>query len=249
MKTKAIILAAGFGKRTQGVLNHLPKTLIVTRDGKTILDHLLIDLINNHQTETIIITNDCYWQLIKDHVNRHYPDAKISILNNGKSKIEEKLGALGDLSFALDHDESSAESYLVLPSDTTYWRSFSLESFITFVEAHQNDFVTIVRDVCDPLIIKGRFGCAVLNTNNKIVDFIEKPALPPSTFAAVPLYVYRKKHLEILKRYIRTGGNLDSPGSIISYLTKNKITVSAYIVNDKIVDSGTPEDIEKAKEY
>ena len=249
MKTKAIILAAGFGKRTQGVLNHLPKTLIVTRDGKTILDHLLIDLINNHQTETIIITNNCYWQLIKDHVSKHYPDAKISVLNNGKSKIEERLGALGDLMFALDHDGFSAESYLVLPSDTTYWQSFSLTDFITFVDSHKNDFVTIVRDVRNPQIIKERFGCALLNNKNQIVDFIEKPVVPPSTFAAVPFYVYRKKHIKVLKSYIRTGGNLDSPGSIISYLTKNKITVFAFIVNDKIIDSGTPDDIEKAKKY
>ena len=90
-----IILAAGFGRRTEGVLEGLPKTLIPTSDGKTILDHLLTDLIVKCQLKDIaIVTNDKYYSVINNHLKENFPKSGVLLLNDGKKCNDERLGAL-----------------------------------------------------------------------------------------------------------------------------------------------------------
>jgi glucose-1-phosphate thymidylyltransferase len=246
-----IILAGGFGKRTEGVLNHLPKTLIVTSDGKTILDHLIEDLKQNGLLKNIsIVTNGKYYGVIANHIKKIYPTFNIQIINNWTQTAEDKLGALGDLMFTLKKIKNKTGPFLVLSSDTNYWKSFSIKNFLDFFDKNKNgSFVTVVRDVKDPKIIKNRFGCAVLNSKNEFVEFIEKPSDPPSTYASIPFYIYEKEHIALLKKYAESGNNLDSPGNVLSYFLKNKIKIKAFVVKSDIIDAGTPEDIERARKY
>lgn len=246
MKTN-IILAAGFGKRTQGTLQNTPKCLVKTADGKTILDHLIADLHNIHnENRIIIITNARYYDCISACVS--FYNAGIIVINNRKNVPEERLGALGDLKLVFDR-YASIDGALVIPSDTTYWHSFLLKDFISFSVLYPDDFITICRDVKDKNIIKKRFGCPTVEARNRIAAFVEKPDRPASTYAATPFYIYRKNHIGMLSSYLKTGGNPDSPGMIVPYLLKQGQTVRAFIVNDKIIDAGTPEDIERAGSY
>lgn len=249
-KIGAIILAGGFGTRTQGVLKDIPKTLVITSDGKSILHHALEDLIDNCKFNKIyIVSNSLHYHSILQHVKKIYPNKDIFIFDNGKKNSEERLGALGDLLFAFNNIRDNQRSYLVVPCDNTYWRSFSLKQFLDFSLKNNNDFTMVVRDVKDLKIIKGRFGCAVLDKNNSIVQFIEKPNVPPSTFAATPFYIYRKEHIRILEEYIKQGKAPDHPGSFIPYLIEKGNSVKAFIVKDLLIDAGTPDDIDKAKKY
>ncbi|MFA5136598.1 MAG: sugar phosphate nucleotidyltransferase [Patescibacteria group bacterium] len=246
MKTN-IILAAGFGKRTQGTLQNTPKCLVKTGDAKTILDHLITDLHQIHkESQIIIITNTHYYDCISACVSLY--QGYIKVINNRKKTPEERLGALGDLKLVFDR-YTSIEEALVIPSDTTYWHSFLLKDFISFSVLYPDDFMTICRDVKDKNIIKKRFGCPIVKSDNRITSFVEKPARPGSTYAATPFYIYRKKHIRLLSAYLRQGGNPDSPGMIIPYLLKHGQTVRAFVVNDRIIDVGTPEDIERARDY
>lgn len=248
-KIKAIILAGGFGTRTQGVLKNLPKTLVVTSDGKTILQHTIDDLVVNCELEDVfIVSNSLHYQAIKSHVDK-LEHKKIRVIDNGKKIPEKRLGALGDLMFVFNNINDSKVSYLVVPCDTTYWQSFSLKDFMTFSLADKESFVTIFRDVKDPNIIKGRFGCALLDDKNNVINFTEKPNQPQSTFAASPFYIYRQKHISLLKEYLEKGYSPDHPGSFIPFLIEKKMNIKAFIVKNLIIDAGTPIDIEKAKKY
>lgn len=242
----AIILAAGFGKRTQGVLCDMPKCLVKTADGKTILEHLLLDFSSVTSIHHIIIaTNGKYFPAIDESVSS-YKD--IIVTSNRKENPNDRFGALGDLNYAIITEKIEDEIF-VTPSDTTYWHSFSLKSFYEFQKKFPNDFVMVVRDVMDKNVIRGRFGNPVMNKKNIITSFVEKPDEPASTLVAAPFYIYRKKHIALLRQYLHEGGNPDSPGMIISYLLKHKQTVRGFIVKNKIIDAGTPQDIEEAKKY
>ncbi len=247
--TQAIILAGGFGVRTQGILHNKPKSLIKTADGRTILDHVLADLLKEKRiTHITLVSNAKYFDLIKNHVCSRYPHREIKVLNDGKSDPPDRLGALGDLAFAF-RNVPETPSYFVLPSDTTYWKSFTLKSFLDYASVQGNVFVTVARDVKDPEIIKNRFGCLSMNDDNRVISFVEKPSTPMSTFAASPFYIYRKPHKKLLEAYLLSNGPADSPGFFIPFLLAHRKKVKAFVTTNNIIDAGTPNDIERAKLY
>lgn len=246
LQLRVIVLAAGFGERTNGVLNGLPKILIATSDGRTILDHIVVDL-NSYSIH--IVTNSLFFKKIKRYLDLNYSKNNIEVIDDRRKNIVKRRGALGDLLFVIKKKRFDEKDLFVLPSDTAYWRSFLLKEFIDFSQKFPDDFVTIVRDVKDKNIVKNRFGCPTLNVRNEIVSFVEKPARPATTLVATPFYVYRKKQINILKRFVAEENSLDSPGNIIPYLLKKGVKVKAFVVKDKVIDAGVPADIEKVKKY
>lgn len=238
----AIILAAGFGTRLNGAIN-LPKGLIKSA-GSTLLGHIIQDIQQTKPiAKTTLITNTKYHSQYRDWLKATFPDFPITIINNHIATNDKRLGALGDLIHALDHTNGWSQDTLVLPSDTYY--SFALNDLINFYSQHQG-FVTVIRSM-DKAEIKNRLGCAVLD-NSQITQFIEKPANPPSNFAAIPFYIYPANHLSLLKDYQQQGGNLDAPGSIIPWLINNDGPVYAMIVDTPTIDVGTPPDIKTLKD-
>lgn len=244
-----IILAAGFGKRTQGILKNTPKALIKTSDGKTILDHMVEDLFANCHFKTVyIVTNNRHYLIISNYVKK-FVDIKIQVINDNRTTSEERMGSLGDLLFACKNIKDKRGDYLILPSDYAYWQAFSIKELIDFSDQYPRDFCLIGYDVEKKEIIKGRFGCIVLGSKDSVKKFIEKPTEPSSTIAASAFYLYRKSHINILERFIKEGNNGDQPGRFVPYLLKQNKTVRAFIVKYSLIDAGTPDDIERAKNY
>jgi glucose-1-phosphate thymidylyltransferase len=250
---KVIILAGGFGTRTNGILNGIPKTLIVSSNGKPILYFMLNDLLKHFLARDIlIITNELYYGVIKKYLNKNFTEHAVKLISNRIIKNKERQGALGDLLYALENgglNLGKDESLLVMPSDTLYWKAFTFEELKEFEKNNREDFIVAYRDIGSKNKIRGRFGCCVLNEKGEVIDFIEKPEKPPSTYAALPVYIYRSKQLLFLYKYRKENGNMDSPGMILPYLLKKKQIIKGMMVGKEIIDAGTPEDIEKAKKY
>jgi len=244
-----IILAAGFGRRTRGILNNIPKALIKTLGGKTILDHLIEDLTVNCRLKNIyIVTNGKYYQQITHHI-KQYSEVKIQVINDGINIPEERMGALKDLLFAYKKIPYTSETYLVLPSDYAYWQAFSLRDFINFSKKNSNYFCIVAYDVKKKNIIKNRLSCMIIDQSFQVKKFIEKPENPPNTLAGSPFYIYRNRHMKLLENFINEGNLGDSPGLFIPYLLKKKEKVKAVIVQNNLIDAGTPSDIKKVKKY
>jgi glucose-1-phosphate thymidylyltransferase len=250
---KVIILAGGFGTRTNGILNGIPKTLIAGSNGKPILYFMLKDLLQIFKSdEILIISNQLYYPAIKAFVDSEFGDLKITLISNGVLKSEDRLGALGDLLLALKNKQlklKKAEAVLVLPSDTLYWNSFRLKAFVDFGRVNRGSFAITYRNIGCKAKIRNRFGCGVFNQNSVLIAFIEKPKEPPTSFAVPPFYIYYPAHIELLKEYQKEKGNMDSPGMILPFLLKKKQIIKGMRVGKDIIDAGTPEDIERAKEY
>jgi len=227
--------------------------LIETSDGRTILGHVLSDLKTTPDLASIVvITNGKFFEVINKYVSEDNKLKGILVISDNSKEATERLGALGDLLFVLDDNKmKNSEGYLlVLPSDTVYWKAFSIKDFIQYAIRQKDSFVMAVRRVDNPEIIANRFGCVVIDNNGKVVDFEEKPEKPKSNFASSPFYMYDlEKYKALLTEYKKQGGNLDSPGNFIPFLIKKGIEVSAFIVDNRITDAGTPEDISRAKNY
>ena len=105
---KAMILAAGFGKRLLPLTENLPKPLLKVGD-QTLIERNINYLIKNRFSE-IIINVSHHGDLLIEHVNNIFPDHNILF------SIEEKpLGTGGGVLNALEMIED--EVFLVMNSD------------------------------------------------------------------------------------------------------------------------------------
>jgi len=234
---KALILAGGFGTRLKEIGQVTPKGLLEQK-GKPLLEHTFLEIASLKDCDQIaLISNGKYYNQYKNWLaQKNHP---ITLLDNGVLNPNERLGALGDLDFAVDSLHWQDETILVLPSDTYF--EFSLQEIVAIYKK-TNNFVTVVRDVGDKSIIANRLGCAILS-EGEMVEFIEKPSNPPSTYAAIPFYLYTPEVLKLLKTYKNEGNEMDTPGSIIPWLLEKKIPVKTLVVTSMTLDVGTPKDL------
>ena len=104
---KAMILAAGYGKRLAPLTNDLPKPLLKVGD-KTLIEHN-IETLSKYGVKEIVINVSYLGQQIIDFLNDKFPNLKINFL------LEEKpLGTGGGIVNALSYFE---KPFIVMKSD------------------------------------------------------------------------------------------------------------------------------------
>lgn len=247
----AVVVAGGFGTRTKDATNGLPKALIEV-DGRALIDYLLEDLEGVGFGRVVLVSNALHFKNIEKHLDSSSHGVEVKLLNDGAESSEERLGALGDLLFAVDEgeDEKEKKAWLVSASDYAYWKSFGIGDILEFAERHPESFIVVGREVEDRSEIVGRFGCLELDEDDEthVVGFEEKPEEPKSNCAVVAFYVYRRNDIETLREYKDTGGDLDSPSNIIPDLIERG-EVRMLKVPNNLVDAGTPAEIERARNY
>jgi len=233
-----LILAAGFGTRLKEYGEQTPKGLIPTANG-TLMGHV-IDECLALDFPIALVTNNRFFPVYTDWLAKSYLSANVQVLNDGANIPEKRLGALGDIDHSINELSWQNDDLLVVPSDTFF--EFSLSEFVCFAQ-EENLFATVVRDMGDKKLIANRLGCPTVQYE-RIVSFVEKPAEPPTTFAAIPFYYYPKHVLAMLPEYRSSGGNMDAPGSIIPWLLSKQVGVAAFQISSSTLDVGTPADIE-----
>ena len=235
----ALILAAGFGTRLNHLSHQQPKGLIKANNG-TLISQVINGCLQPSQVKNLaVITNARDHHHYQANLNNHYPN-QITLINNGVSDPEKRLGALGDITYSVNQLKWFNHPIMVLASDT--YHQFSLEDLINIYNQHQA-FTTVVNYYQDKSKITNRLGCAQME-GDRVVGFTEKPAQPKSHYAAVPFYIYPTNPVSIINQYQNDGGNLDTPGSIIPWLLDHHQPVFALKVKTPTLDVGTPEDIQ-----
>lgn len=243
---KSITLAGGFGTRLGKIGTKIPKGLIKSSGG-TVIDRLFRDLNKDTRIEDkVIVTNDRFYSNYSSWLSRTGLEESVTLLNNKVNDSEKRLGAIGDLIFALNEMGwiKTDIDILVSPCDTLY--KFKISDFLDFCENIGEKGLYIVVSSQSRDAIQGRLGCAILE-GNRVIGFEEKPEDPKSEFAAVPFYLYSRITNKI-SEYIRSGGKIDAPSSTIPWLIENDIPVFAFKTSGTL-DVGTPDDLQKAEMF
>lgn len=161
---KAIIPAAGVGTRLRPHTYSIPKILLNVA-GKPMISHLIDDLINVKDLDTIIIIVGYLGDKVESYIKKTYEgktDVKFEFVRQ-----KEMLG-LGHAVYQAKNF-LSGEPVVIILGDTIF--EFDLGSFIA-----QDKSSLGVKDVEDP----GRFG--IIETKNGIITkMIEKPSGPEVT--------------------------------------------------------------------
>ena len=236
---KCLILAAGYATRLYPLTENFPKPLLDV-SGKTILDWLVDDI------DTLGAIDE--YVVISNHKFAHHFDAwartkaqKITVVDDGTSTNEDRLGAVCDIQFAIDA-LSLDDDMLVIAGDNVL--DFTLTSFIKY--ATEKGASAVMRYYeSDPKKLS-RSGVLTISESDLVLKMQEKPEIPESNWCCPPFYFYTKEAARMVKRGIDEGCGTDAPGSFIAWLSQ-KIPVYAMEMPGKRYDIGNLESYEKVK--
>lgn len=237
LKMKVLFLCAGYGTRLENDLRVTgqypefigrPKALLPIREEKALLSFWM-DAINNLEniTEVIIVSNDKFTeQFYKSR--RWYaptPDFKLTIVNDGSTSNETRLGAVADIKFGLkDHKE---EDVLVIAGDTLFKEDFCLKKFIQrFEELKKNNspLALIAESPC-PEDEVHKHGIIEVADEGRVTKFLEKPQHSETTSRSQSpcFYLFDTGSLTILDQFLESTKNLsidkrDATGHFLAFL-------------------------------
>ena len=239
---KCLILAAGSATRLYPLTENFPKPLLTVQD-KTILDWLIDDIDSlGTVDEYVVISNHKFahhfieWALGKKQ--------KITVVDDGTSTNETRLGAVRDIQFAID-ECSLDDDMLIIAGDNLL--DFSLTKFIVYAKNKGTSCIMRYFEASEQKLKK--CGVAEVDENDKIVRLTEKPAEPKSNWACPPFYYYTREDARLVKKGIENGCGVDAPGSYIAWLC-TQTTVHAMEMPGKRYDIGNLESYENVqKEY
>ena len=209
---KCIILAAGYATRLYPLTENFPKPLLDV-GGRSIADRLVDDISRCREVdEFVVITNHKFAGNFSHWASSHA--AKITVVDDGTSTNETRLGAVCDIKFALDSLGIAGEDLLVVAGDNVL--SFSLIEFIEYARAKGASCVMRYEEPSEQRLHK----CGVLEVeaDDRVRAMEEKPAEPKSHWCCPPFYYYTAADAARIGEAISSGCGTDAPGSLVSYI-------------------------------
>jgi len=224
---KALILAAGYATRLRPLTDAIPKMLLPLAE-RPLLDFLLDRLREVELDEIQLVTNARFADAFRD-----WAPKDVTVLDDGTTSNEDRLGAIGDIAFALERGRLAGDDLLVVAGDNLI--GYSLADLVDFWRAKGGSALA-VREVADRgLMIQ--YGVVELDADDRVIGLEEKPAQPKSNLAATASYVYRADHIALLPSYLDEGNPPDAPGNFTAWLHTRE-PVYGYRVSGEWHDIG-----------
>lgn len=210
---------------------------IITSE-KAILDWLVDDLAADPEIdEFIVVTNHKF----AEHFVRwgETKAQKITVVDDGTSTNETRLGAVKDIQFALEQ-AGVDDDVFVMAGDNVL--DFSLCRFIEFAKARGTSCV-----MChEERELKKQQKTAIITVDEQglITSYEEKPKVPKGHLAVPPFYFYRREDVKRIPEALAAGCGADAPGSFAAWLSR-QVPMHAFVMPGKRYDVG---DVESYRE-
>lgn len=230
---KAILVAGGHGSRMLPFTRYTHKTLLPLHK-RPVIDYALATIRRAGISDITIIGNQFIGQ-IAQHVGTGLPGETIHYVIE-----EEPLGVHHALNLARPHVEGSRVLLYFSDNITTIELTDAVQRFIESDEAP--GCALIGRIVDDP----ERFGIAVFDDNHNLVDIVEKPENPPSSFAIGGIYLYDETFWSRLDSVIEEKGSEMSISDINRSYVKEGSASIIESENSLWIDCGTPDALVEA---
>ena len=230
---KNIVIAAGYATRLGELTKNFPKPLLKIGE-QTILGRMLDDIDRIPEIdEHIIITNHRFVDHFLNWSKTTNLKNKITIIDDGTSSNETRLGAVCDLLFAMEQLQID-DDMLVVAADNLLF--FSFQEFVDFAKAKGTSCIMCHEQ---PSIEKlQRTGVVELDDQMKVLGMEEKPQVPKSHWAVPPFYIYLKKDLDLVRHAVENGCGKDAPGNLAHYMVEHT-TMHAWPMSAGRFDIGS----------
>ena len=238
-KTIAMVLAGGRGKRME-VLCHLrPKPLLPFAGRLRVIDFSLSNCIHS-QIRSIAVLADYQRTDMADYMRRW---RSVNSETDRISVLEPVVGSYAGTADAvyrnLDYLRSQGtDTVMVLAGDHVYKMDY--RNMLAFHKKVKADATVGIVHV--PVEHSHRFGTVVVDTEGRIVEFVEKSSRPHSNLASMGIYVFNKEFLamRLAEDASETASPHDFGYSILPKIVKRD-RIFAYEFNGYWQDIGTVE--------
>jgi len=242
---KVIILAAGYATRLYPLTLTQPKPLLPVA-GKPMIEHVLDNLAPIGGIDRVYVVTNAkfagHFQQWADRYRATKSKLEFTVVNDGSTDDNNKLGAIGDIHYVLKA-QNVDDDLIVVAGDNLF--SERLDAFGKLCR-EKNAPVLALYDVGDLEQIK-KYNAITLDAAGRITFFEEKPKNPTSTLTGIALYFYPKSTIKLIKQYIADGNNPDQPGRLVQWLYP-RTPVYTWTVPGLWFDIGSKETLEEANQ-
>lgn len=208
---QALILAGGYGTRLGELTRNRSKVLLPVA-GRPMIEWVLERAFALARVErAVIVTNDRFFDDFRAWQSGYRGNGAVTVLNDGTTSNENRLGAVGDVLFAIEH-EAIDDDLLIMAGDNIF--DFDLQPMADLLADRGS--CAALYDV-GSLAAASRYSNATLDGQGRITAFVEKPPNPSSSAVVVALYMYRAADLALFKRFSDEGHNLDLIGGFLQW--------------------------------
>lgn len=213
-----IVIAAGYATRLYPLTENFPKPLLKI-GARNILERMLDDIDNLPEIEAhIIVTNHKFAAIFNDWLKTVKYLKPITIIDDGSTSNESRLGAVRDLLLAIEQCKVN-DDIMVIAADNIL--EFSLRGFVDFFNEKGTSVIMCHHE---PELRKlQRTGVIAVDNDMKVIEMQEKPEVPVSCWAVPPFYIYSKKDLPVIRECLNHGCDFDAPGNLAHYLAATSI--------------------------
>ncbi|MBU0530359.1 MAG: nucleotidyltransferase family protein [Candidatus Aenigmatarchaeota archaeon] len=236
----ALILAGGFAKRLWPLTKDTPKPLLDV-GGRPIIEHVIRRVEKLDVDVIYVSTNAKFGPVFEEWLTGFESGKQIKLVVEPHAEEEKKFGAIGGIKFFMDKEDIK-DDFLIIGGDNLFEEDFS--GILSFYKEKQAP-VFGLSDV-KSMEEARKLGTAVLDENNRLVEFMEKAEEPKTTLASTAVYIFPAETRMHLDEYIANKNNPDAPGYFVAWLGK-KIPVFGYTFKGKWFDIGSLESYELAK--
>jgi glucose-1-phosphate thymidylyltransferase len=240
---KAIVLAGGYATRLYPLTKYVPKPLLPV-DGIPIIDYIIDKIENLGSIERIIVSaNNKFGKQFCSWLQKHSTNQNIELEIEKSEGDWNKPGAIGAL--ASIWKKHPSDDYLVVAGDNLF--TDTLSEFLSFYLARRATSVALYPN--DSQQSAGNFGSVEINSEGRIVKFVEKPvsASTRGSLIATSIYLIPAGDMKRMDTYIGEGNNTDSPGYFIQWLS-SKHNVYGYQLKGRWWDIGTIDSYNSVKD-
>ncbi len=230
---KCLILAAGYATRLYPLTENFPKPLLKVGD-KSILDWLVDDISGAGLVDGfVVISNHKFADHFREWAaGRPASSASVTVVDDGTSTNETRLGAVRDIQFAVD-SLGLDDDMLVIAGDNIL--DFSLVEFIEYAQAKRTSCIMRYFESDGKRLRKS--GVVEVDDDGLVIGMEEKPAEPKSHWCCPPFYFYRREDARRVAEGIAAGCGVDAPGSFAAWLSA-RVPVHAMEMPGRRYDIG-----------
>ncbi len=238
---KAILLGAGFATRLYPLTKDRPKPLLPMA-GKPLIEHTMARLAGIKELDHIyVVSNHRFAGRYRNWLDTYRGPKKIELLDDGTMSPEDRLGAVGDLQFAIERARI-ADDLMVVAGDNLL--QFDIRDLVTFFK---NKGATIgLKEMGSPEEVR-RFSVVQLDADGKIIEFEEKPTNPKGTLISIGVYLFPRALLGRVKEYLDAGHNPDAPGYYVEWLCRRE-NLYGYVMQGPWFDIADIDSYEQANQ-
>ncbi len=238
---KGIILAGGYATRLLPLTENTPKHLLPI-NSKPMIEYLMEQLESVAIDEYFLVTNDKFAKQFEEWASQSKWAEEITIVNDGTTSNEDRLGSLGDILYTLDM-YNIFDDFFVLGADNI--TDFDFQQLLDVFDEKKSPVVGLYD--LGSLEHASEFGVVTIDESKKIVDFVEKPAQPQSTLISMLFYVLPQSSLPVIRHLVEIG-NGDKAGNLIQELL-NEQDVYSIVHTGYWFDIGTKEMYKETQDF